>query len=61
MNRFNAICASRIGVSPLAFIPCCFLVHIPPVIDLIYAKTGFTVRKMKANRAQGRGGFRLSV
>lgn len=43
----NAIYASQmLGVAPLAFIPYCFLNWITPVIDLIYARTGFTVRKM---------------
>lgn len=42
----NAIYASQmLGVAPLAFIPYCFLNWITPVIDLIYAKTGFTIRK----------------
>lgn len=44
----NAIYASQmLGVSPLAFIPYCFLNYITPVIDLIYAKTGFTVKKIE--------------
>ena len=43
----NAIYASQmLGVTPLAFIPYCFLNWITPVIDLIYAKTGFTVNKI---------------
>lgn len=43
----NAIYASQmLGVAPLAFIPYCFLNWITPVIDLIYAKTGFTVKKL---------------
>lgn len=43
----NAIYASQmLGVAPLAFIPYCFLNWITPVIDLIYAKTGFTVNKI---------------
>ena len=44
----NAIYASQmLGVSPFAFIPYCFLNYITPVIDLIYAKTGFTVKKIE--------------
>jgi NhaC family Na+:H+ antiporter len=42
----NAIYASQmLGVAPLAFMPYCFLNYITPVIDLIYAKTGFTIKK----------------
>jgi len=42
----NAIYASQmLGVAPLAFMPYCFLNYLTPVIDLIYAKTGFTVKK----------------
>ena len=42
----NAIYASQmLGVAPAAFIPYCFLNWITPVIDLIYAKTGFTIKK----------------
>ena len=45
----NAIYASQmLGVSPFAFIPYCFLNYITPVIDLIYAKTGFTVKKIES-------------
>ena len=44
----NAIYASQmLGVAPLAFIPYCFLNYITPIIDLIYAKTGFTVNRTK--------------
>lgn len=44
----NAIYASQmLGVAPLAFIPYCFLNYITPIIDLIYAKTGFTVKKIQ--------------
>ena len=42
----NAIYASQmLGVAPLAFIPYCFLNWITPLIDLIYAKTGFTIKR----------------
>ena len=42
----NAIYASQmLGVAPLAFIPYCFLNYLTPIIDLIYAKTGFTIKK----------------
>lgn len=42
----NAIYASQmLGVAPLAFIPYCFLNYLTPLIDLIYAKTGFTIRR----------------
>lgn len=44
----NAIYASQmLGVAPLAFIPYCFLNYLTPLIDLIYAKTGFTIRRVK--------------
>lgn len=42
----NAIYASQmLGVEPLAFIPYCFLNWITLLIDLIYAKTGLTIRR----------------
>ncbi len=42
----NAIYASQmLGVAPLAFMPYCFLNYLTPIIDLIYAKTGFTVKR----------------
>lgn len=44
----NAIYASQmLGVAPLAFIPYCFLNYLTPVIDLIYAKTGFTIKRIE--------------
>lgn len=44
----NAIYASQmLGVAPMAFIPYCFLNYITPLIDLVYAKTGFTIKRVK--------------
>lgn len=47
----NAIYASQmLGVTPLAFIPYCFLNWITPIFSLIFAKTGFLIRyKNKIN------------
>lgn len=43
----NAIYASQmLGVTPVAFIPYCFLNWITPIISLIYAKIGFTIKKI---------------
>lgn len=49
----NAIYASQmLGVTPLAFIPYCFLNYLTPVIDLIYAKTGFTIRRIEGKKRE---------
>ena len=48
-SYLTEICGMSVsmGVAPLAFIPYCFLNYLTPLIDLIYAKTGFTIRRVK--------------
>jgi len=44
----NAIYASQmLGVSTFAFFPYVFLAFITPIFDIIYAATGFTMKKLK--------------
>ena len=42
-NTGAVYAAGALGVSPMEFIPYCFLSFINPVISLIYALTGFTI------------------
>ena len=42
-NSNAVFCAQTLGVSPLEFIPYCFLSWITPIISFIYGVTGFTM------------------
>ncbi len=47
-NSCGAFMAASLGVSTLAYFPFCFFNLINPVISLIYAFTGFTIRKISS-------------